>query len=624
MLSVSEAFQAAVRGASRAVFVKVTIDYTDAFLDSSVSTSANENANVSYPSQVADGVEDLGYRWTCLDGSWQLGQEALAPPTASQGQMGWWGSSLAGSGGAFSEPYPKLTVTFLSRPVRKLVVVGDPAKGEYPVDFVVKLYQAGDILVHTETIVGNTLVSWSLVVVDHVGVVKITLEIQRWSATNRQVKILEFFSAIHETYERDDIALVRLLEERELLEGSLPIGNVASHEIDVMLSNQDHRFDAGNTSSPLYELLKANRRIRAWAGVELPDHTVEYAPLGVFWSGDWEAPESGLYAATTGRDRLELLRKMSYVSSQVMVDVTLYDLAASVLQDAGLTSSDYWIDLELQDFVVPYAWFAPTNYKSTLREIAEACMGQVYCARDGTVRVEGPSFLAGQVVPQLVLTRDDFYPEKDHPVQWGQVVNYVEVITQPLSPASSLSEVYRSNSAVSIAAGQTKTLNVVFNQTPCIEAVASLEDAGASTTIIGETHYAWGSVMQVKNSGEAPDTFMLVIDAKPLTVQNRERAIAQDSASITDNGVIAYTFPDNPLVQTLDMAQSIADALVASYKDARRDMTLPWRGNPALELADRITVPDFQDLSTQDYHVISQLTEFDGGLSSTLKGRRAS
>jgi len=624
MLGMSEEFQAAIRGASRAVFARVTIDYTDTFLDLSISISVNENANVSYPDQVADGTKDPRYKWTCLDGSWQLGREALAPPTASQGQMGWWGSSLAGNEGAFSEPYPTLTAVFFSRPIRMLIVVGDSAKGEYPVDFVVKLYQAGDVLVHTETIVDNTLVDWFLVIADHTEIVKMTLEIQRWSAADRQVKILEFISIIRETYEGDDVVLIRLLEERELFEGSLPIGNVASHEIDVVLSNRDHRFDAGNTGSPLYELLKANRRVRAWIGVELPDDTIEYAPLGMFWSGDWEAPESGLYVAATGRDRLELLRKMSYVSSQVMVDVTLYDLAASVLQDAGLAGSEYWIDLELQDFVVPYAWFAPTNYKSALREIAEACMGQVYCARDGTIRVEGPSFLAGQVDSQLVLTRDDFYPEKDHPIRWGQVVNYIEVTTQPLSPASSLLEVYRSNSAVSIAAGQTKTLNVVLNEAPCIEAAASLEDAEPSTTIIDEIHYAWGSVVQVKNFGEAPDTFVLVIDAKPLTVQNKERVTAQDPDSIVDNGVIVYAFPDNPLVQTLSVAQSIADTLVASYKDARRDITLPWRGNPALELADRITVPDFQNLSTQDYHTVSQLTEFDGGLSSTLKGRRVS
>ncbi len=41
----------------------------------------------------------------------------------------------------------------------------------------------------------------------------------------------------------------------------------------------------------------------------------EYVPLGTFWSGDWSAPEDGVYAQTTGRDRLELLRKSTYSTS---------------------------------------------------------------------------------------------------------------------------------------------------------------------------------------------------------------------------------------------------------------------------------------------------------------------
>ena len=92
--------------------------------------------------------------------------------------------------------------------------------------------------------------------------------------------------------------------------------------------------------------------------------------------------------------------------------------------------------------------------------------------------------------------------------------------------------------------------------------------------------------------------------------------MARDEASILENGLLTYEFPANPLVQTLDQAQAIADALLASVKDPRRDIEMEWRGNPALLLGDRVTVKG------KDYHVIRQEIEWTGALSARLTGRK--
>jgi len=344
----------------------------------------------------------------------------------------------------------------------------------------------------------------------------------------------------------------------------------------------------------------------------------EWVPLGTFWSGDWSAPEDDVYAQTTGRDRLELLRKSTYSTSQVQQNKTLYDLAIAVLQDAGLTEQEYWVDTELQQFTVPYAYFEPQSHREALRKIAEACLGQVYCDRDGVVRVEGPSYLASKTKADLTITQDDYF-RKDNPVKWGEIANYVEVETQPLRPDVA-QEVYRSNEAISIAAGETKTLTVYYNQTPCINALASL--VGATNTVItAATYYAWGADITIKNNGAATENVTIVINAQPLKILNKEKAIAKDDASITDNGLIRYTFPANPLVQTLSMAQTIANKLLASFKDPRRDIEVEWRGNPALLLGDRVSVVD--NVETNDYYVIRQEIEYDGALRAKLSGRRA-
>ncbi|MDO6355106.1 hypothetical protein Q3V94_08445 [Caloramator sp. CAR-1] len=621
MYPVTQDFLDKVRATERRVWAKCQIDYTDPFLDQSIQVQASEQANVSFPAQTADAVAEPFAKIASLDGSWVLdGTYALAPATEETKiyQMGWWGSQLADANGYFTTPYPTLTLTFYSRPVTKLQVVGDNKRGEYPVDFTIRLYDSAGILLYTENVIGNTQVWWQKSLSTPVTqVAKITFEFKRWSHPGRQVKIMEVFTNIQEIYEGEDIILLHLLEEREVSQGSLPIGNISANEIDVRILNRDRKFDVGNIQSPLYGLLKANRRIKAWLGVETTNG-IEYVPLGTFYTGDWSVPENSIYAQTTGRDKLELLRKNTYTSNVVEINKTLYDLAISVLQNAGLKPDDYWIDTELQQYTIPYAYFEPQSHREALRKIAEACLGQVYCDRNGIIRVEGPSYLASKTTADLTITQDDYF-RKDNPVKWGQIANYIEVETQPLRP-DTMQEVYRSNDPISIAAGQTLKLTVYYNQTPCINASASL--VGATNTVItAATYYAWGADITLVNNGTATESITIVVNAQPLKVMNKEKAIAKDDASITDNGLIRYTFPTNPLVQTLSMAQTIANKLLQSFKDPRRDVEVEWRGNPALLLGDRVSVVD--NIETNDYYVIRQELEYDGALRAKLSGRKA-
>ena len=787
MYPTSQEFQEKIKQQiDRRTFSKVQIDYTDPFLDQSITVAANESANASFPSQTADAVAEPFAKIASLDGSWVLdGTYAVAPTPqeAETKQMGWWGSQLAGAGGAFSTPYPTLTVTFFPRPITRLKAVGDSKRQEWPVDFSIHLYDGNNTLLYTETVTGNIEIAWSKVLDEPITQVeKMTLELTKWSHAGRQAKILEFFTSIQETYEDDNIIFIHLLEEREVSQGSLPVGNISANEIDIRLSNETRKFDAGNKQSPLYQTLKANRRIKAWLGVkdvigewhteieqssyyyqarlcgeryvaqgfkpvgslvgarevwayvlssptgkegsppdvhfhvysnnedvpgesistdygvvtgdnwpsgrqwvgtkivldeplqegqqywlvlagqgvydyydnvryvssdsdkyadgyrctssdgmtwnkthdrdltfrlDAPIYKDEWVPLGTFWSGDWHVPEDRVYAQTIGRDRLELLRKSTYSTSQVQMNKTLYNLAQSIFQDAGLTEEEYYIDTELQQFPVPYAWFDSQSHREALRKIAEACLGQVYCDRNGIIRIEGPSFLQSQTEPVMTITPDDYF-RKDNPVKWSEIANYIEVETQPLRPDVS-QEVYRSNEPIPIIAGQTKTITVYYNHTPCIEATATLENFVSGAEITKTTYYAWGANISVSSSNTG--TFELVINAKPLRVLNKEKAIAQDEESILDNGMLKYTFPVNPLVQTREVAQKIADTLLAYFKNPRRDVEVEWRGNPALLLGDKIAVVDKDE--ENEYFVTRQELEFDGALRARMSGRRA-
>ncbi len=278
MHPVSQEFYNQMQADKRRVVAKCQIDYTDPFMDQSIEVSPSEQASTSYPEHTADVVSEPGAKFASLDGAWVLGEDYALAPGAEDAkivQMGWWGEKLAGAGGAFTSPYPTLTVMFFSRPIDSLKVVGDSKRVEWPVDFEIKLYDENDAVLHTETVTSNTEIAWHKPLGTTITqVVRMTLKITRWSHAGRQVKILEFFSSLQEVYEGDEIMLIRLLEEREVGQGSLPVGNISANEIEIRLDNSSRKFDAGNKQSPLYGMLRANRRIKAWLGATVTESTV--------------------------------------------------------------------------------------------------------------------------------------------------------------------------------------------------------------------------------------------------------------------------------------------------------------------------------------------------------------
>ena len=339
----------------------------------------------------------------------------------------------------------------------------------------------------------------------------------------------------------------------------------------------------------------------------------EWVPLGTFWSLDWDSPDDALEATVVARDRLELLRKSTYQPGSVQQNVSLYTLTEQVLQDAGLQPGEYVIDTALQSIVVPWAWLSPTSHREALRIIAEAALAVVYADRDGMVRIETMGSMSAD--PVLTITADDYFPPLRAPSRQDQVANEIVVATQPLRPADTPQGVYRSTTPITVPAGQTVTVTAKYGQPPVIEAVASL-DAPPDVSITAATYYAWGAEVNIQNTGASQTDVTLVITGRPLSVQGGERVVVRDDASILENGVLRYEFPANPLVQTLSQAQAIAQALLASAKDPRRDIEVEWRGNPALELGDRVTVVG------QDVHVIRQEINWAGALTARLTGRK--
>lgn len=633
MITTSQQFKDEMRAPIRKVYGKIQIDYSDPEIDQSINATSNDMNYTSYPMQIVNGKDTPNYNYLTLDDTWQLGDEKRLAPGESETeyiQYGLWGEQLSNNNGGFNTN-PLIELIFVARPIRSLKLVGDSKKDEYPVDFEIRLYNGG--VVYTETVTNNNKVSWTKEIEQINEIEKVEIEIMRWNKPNRVIKIMEVFSSIQEIYEGEDIISINLIEERETSQGSLPVGNISSNEIEIVLNNVNREFDAGNKDSRLYGLVKPNRKIQAWLGTE-----DELVPLGLFWTKDWDVPEDGVIAKSIGRDRLDRLRESNYSTSKVEVNKTIYELAEIILQDAGLKVDQYWIDEELKSFIVPYAYFEPVSHREALRQLVTACLGQVYCDRQGVIRFEGPSFTLNRVLEKTTtiflqaehpaevevleaygISADDYF-RKDNPSRQSDIANHVTVETNPLKPDVS-QEIYSSNDPISILANENKKVIIQYNHTPCIDVSVSITGTG---TITNSKIYAWGAELTV--SSTVNGSFNITATGKPLKVTNKDVVIVDDENSIIDNGIIRYNFPSNHLIQGRPVAESIANKLLQYYKDPKRDLTMEWRGNPALELGDIVMVDDYlrEGIETKGYYyIVKNELEFAGYLRARLEGRRA-
>ena len=628
MQSVSAEFTAAAIATVRKPKARVTVTWTDPFRDLSISASATDVNLVDHTAQTYDMVESMSRKWFHLDGqtAFSVGSR-LMPSSAANAvatglQVGWFGVTRCDGSANFGLPYPALTIEFDERPITELLVVGDDKYNEYPVNFTVKIY-LGVALLYTETVTGNTLVRYTKDISSS-GIFeadKIVLTITKWSTASRVVKITEFFTAFTEIYDGDDILSLSLIEEMELTDGSLPIGNISANEMDIKFQNTDDKFNPFNTGSVLYTQMKRNRKIEPELGFELPDGTTEYVPLGVFWSGDWNTPEQESWASTSARDRMELLRKSIYSTSEIYENTTLYTFLETVLEDAKLQMPDltYSIDARLADYTIPYAWLDRMSHMSAIRTIVEAAMGRAYCNRDGMLIILGCDDIGG--TSALAITKDHYF-SKVQPAKTEEVANTINVAVLPLIEGASKT-IYETQESLTATTVQIK-YSFAEKEKAAFTALAKAYEVvgGVRTatefTVTAATYYAWGADLTVANGGAEYD---VVITGTMLELSGEEIATAEDADSIAEMGVLKYEFPKNPLIQNRTLGQNIADTLLASYADWRRDVDVDWRGNPALGLADVVTLPTY-GVATDDFYAVRQTIDFDGTLRAKLSGRR--
>jgi hypothetical protein len=615
LLADGQGIQNAMHSGLRHIFGKVEILYTDIFRDVTTVLTVASSGQYTRSTQLVNSRIEPAQKWFSLHDNKLDGSFHPLPNAADTQEIGWWGTQLSDAEGLLTASTNWVNITFSTRSFTSARIVGDSKLNIYPVDFTVYCYGAGDVLLATLPVEGNTMVDWSGVFEPVLAVERVRIEFSKINKPGMVLKLLEVSIAIREVYDGEMLQNFSYLSEIGYATGALPMGNISANEIDVSILNQDQRFDLKNTNSVLYGQVKRNRQVTPWLGTEV-NGVVEWYQLGKFWTTSWDIPKGTLFTEVTARDRLELLRNSNFETSQVYIDYSLYQLFDLVLTDAGVYAEGYYLDPALQDVIIPYAWFDKMNHRNALAKLASCAIIQIYCDSKGDINVDlnlptTPDIKAAYYDSTNIFTAN-------YPTAVTEQVNAIEVNCMSAT-VKAPDVIYSAEAPIAIPANSTVVHEIIFRSNSCHEVQAPVVTVTGSITVTDVVTYCWGARITFTNTGAAGTVNTLEVTGKSVTLSQATVALAQDEVLIREDGMVKTTVSSD-FIQNATYAGTLATHLLEIFKTSRFDISMTNRGNITVNLGDRIEV-DIQG-SKEEYSVTRQQLTFVGYLEAKTEARK--
>jgi len=583
----------------RKVYGKVEIIYSDADISKDIVTTESGNSEISHPDEVY-----LGYTYptvractmdghSTMDGSFQMMDDSVV--------CGWWSGALSGADGTFATK-PYLELTFVQRPIISWKIKGDIKLSQYPVDFTVE-YKRNGAIVLTDTVTGNTANEVELrPMVEDITSVRLT--ISKWSTPYACAKILQFFEMLYEKYEGEAMQMFEVGEELGSADGNY---NINSDTMTVSLHNTDRKFDKGYLRS----LLILDRKLKPYIGVE-KDSVVQYTALGTFYSDEWQVSQDSQWVKCSAVDKLLRLQNKTYVGYPLTSNASLFDIAADILQSAGMTEANYEISEDLKEVVVPMAFIPKTTVWDALQEIANAGLCRIFMDRDDRVIIRSENESA--VHNDIAINPTNMFSYVSN-ITLTEFANCIKVEYSEIT----LSDDVVDTAEISVALGAYESRTISLEYSAEIAYASAVAD-NANVRISNFSGGVNACTFVVRNASASAITANIVVSGNAIEISSNTIYV-RDESSINTFGVVEYSHPVSELVQSLSHAERIANVLLQKMKAGEGVITATWRGNPDLILGQTY---DCEDRFGDEKRLICEYNKFtfDGGLKQETRGRK--
>lgn len=561
-----------MKATERRIHGRVEVTYANAVKDTAITINdgaySSSGENLTNQS-VLSSVKFFRLYDNKLDGSYVV--------AGSGSEVGWWPKGMP-NGNTYNSG-TTLRVSFTQRNLYGFSTSFDEL--DYLVDFSIRFIGNSNSTIRTLNVEDNESSTYKI---DDVieNVTGIEIQFNSTSRPNRPAILLELGIVSSITYEDSNLINLSLLEELSYEDSLEKLGGVSANELTVNFNNEDKSFYFNNPESRIAGYIKKNRKVRAWLGVDVPDSdSTIWSPIGTFWTYSWDVPVGSLIAKMTAFDTIGLLGTQTYYDHQVYRNMSMGALVDTVLTSAKSSFSflQWRVDAELYDIIIPVAWFEYASYAAALNRIASCDLVNIYCARDGSIVAS--KRLSGVQSPDDVWSDATNIVSKNYPTLYTTPANYLDVYVTDVNSIEH--EILRVEGvAHSVTAGDVRS----FNFSGPVESVSTLSvDSSASYEYEA---YSWGIRLTFTSTGILRS---IVATGEALEVKAVTSVHLQDAASIDDNGIVPCEIRSD-FIQTTEHASRLANYLYGRAVDSIYDVEVDYRGDIALTLNNKISLPE--------------------------------
>lgn len=359
-----------------------------------------------------------------------------------------------------------------------------------------------------------------------------------------------------------------LLEELGKDAESNPIGDVSANELDIKLFNDNGIFSPSNTDSPYYGLMKAGVKVVVkMRASELSD----WDDLGTFYVNDWYAEVTGLQASVTCYDKMHSVINSPLPVLPVTKNVLYKDAFIAFLDALGVQHN---VDASIAGIMS--WWYALNRSADTLKSLSSASMAAVFCDRHDTISVlntatakevketltDGDQIISASITQSI--TRD--YDGLDISINSAQLSDMVTLLDVK---------------EYAINTGMAKSGAVAFNERPVARVECVTLDIPSTYVSLSGFSYNTDTIeFSTRNDSSAPHL---------AAIKAYGRIIEVVKTTYEKHGSNPLVF-DNAYAQTEDVVEPIRNMLFRFVASQLPVLSLTIRGNPKLQLGDKLTV----------------------------------
>lgn len=336
MISSTTAYQAAIVGDTRRIYLQAVIDIIDPDITYGT-VSSSGMANVCKPEQIHDKEMEIVPCATLEANRWALNGQFKLFPLRGADHIGFLGDTLSGGEGVFS-PAVWVEEHFSNVSILQACSIYFPTADWDGVaaDFTVEVMQGGTAY-YTKTVAGNTASSIALdgFTVNNPDAIRVT--VTKWSKGNRRIRIPEIIPGLYEKWTGNEIAVFSLKHQGDVSCMTLPYGTCT-----IKMDNLSRRFEP-RSKNGVFQSIEERQGIPVSIGVRLSDDTVEYKPAGVFYqySGGWKTGDNGLTMQWDLVDIVGLLADREFIPPSIL-PTTLSGWISALVAQMGENFADMY------------------------------------------------------------------------------------------------------------------------------------------------------------------------------------------------------------------------------------------------------------------------------------------